>query len=491
MIHFKIWRDARDITDPKEYATTGYDRPSMRKCWEFLDRASRSFAMVIKELEGDLARTVCIFYLVLRACDTLEDDMTLPNSVKLPMLRSLYLKLHEPGWNFDGSGPNEADRMTLAEFDVIQKEFSMLDERYQLVIEDICMKMGRGMADFAALATPEKPVAEINTMADYDLYCHYVAGLVGEGLSGIFAASGKERAFIANQLTLSNSMGMILQKTNILRDVKEDVEEGRGFWPRAIWGKYGFDSMKELLDPTREKQALFAASEMTLDALRHATDSLDYLTLIKNQSVFNFVAIPPVMAIATLERCYMNPNVLKKNVKIRRGETIQLILRATNPRDVALIFRSYARKIHQKTARDDPNLLKMSIACGKIEQWTEHHYPSFLQIRMQNGAITTVIDDNSSDGRVPLFHRISKQIKDKQDEEKREQWVAQMVDKGIIKSKEEYLEREEQRKRVREIEDAQPFPWLIVVGAIVGFIALIVAISGVVYYLVAVTFKDA
>lgn len=30
----------------------------MRKCWDFLDLTSRSFSAVIKELEGDLARTV-------------------------------------------------------------------------------------------------------------------------------------------------------------------------------------------------------------------------------------------------------------------------------------------------------------------------------------------------------------------------------------------------------------------------------------------------
>lgn len=180
------------------------------------------------------------------------------------------------------------------------------------------------MADFAALATPETPVAEVNSIDDYDLYCHYVAGVVGEGLSGIFSASGKERPWLAQQLTLSNSMGMLLQKTNILRDIKEDVDEGRGFWPRAIWSKHGFNSMKELVDPVREKEALFAASEMTLDALRHVTDALDYMTLLKSQSVFNFVAIPAVMAIATLDRCFMNPLILKGNVKIRRGEAVMV-----------------------------------------------------------------------------------------------------------------------------------------------------------------------
>lgn len=59
MINYKIWHDkSRDITDPKEFATSGYNRPTMKTCWELLDQTSRSFAMVIQELEGDLARTV-------------------------------------------------------------------------------------------------------------------------------------------------------------------------------------------------------------------------------------------------------------------------------------------------------------------------------------------------------------------------------------------------------------------------------------------------
>jgi farnesyl-diphosphate farnesyltransferase len=195
---------------------------------------------------------------------------------------------------------------------------------YQTVIATVTQQMGAGMAEFAALATPEMPVAEVSSIDNYNLYCHYVAGLVGEGLSGLFSASGKERSWLAGQRTLSNSMGLLLQKTNILRDIKEDVDEGRGFWPRAIWEKYGFNSMKEIVDPAREKEAMWVASEMTLDAMRHLTDALDYLTLLKCQSVFNFVAIPAVMAIATLERCFMNPDVLKRNVKIRKGEAVKV-----------------------------------------------------------------------------------------------------------------------------------------------------------------------
>ena len=32
--------------------------------------------------------------------------------------------------------------------------------------------------------------AQVISVKDYDLYCHYVAGLVGVGLSHLFASSG-------------------------------------------------------------------------------------------------------------------------------------------------------------------------------------------------------------------------------------------------------------------------------------------------------------
>ena len=61
MVNTYIWREMRDIKDPAQHQFTGYDRASMRRCWEFLDLTSRSFSMVIKELEGDLARVVRVY----------------------------------------------------------------------------------------------------------------------------------------------------------------------------------------------------------------------------------------------------------------------------------------------------------------------------------------------------------------------------------------------------------------------------------------------
>jgi farnesyl-diphosphate farnesyltransferase len=60
LIQFKLYHaQKRDIAALQEHPTSGWDRKSMRRCWEFLDMTSRSFSAVIKELDGDLARTVC------------------------------------------------------------------------------------------------------------------------------------------------------------------------------------------------------------------------------------------------------------------------------------------------------------------------------------------------------------------------------------------------------------------------------------------------
>jgi phytoene/squalene synthetase len=65
--------------------------------------------------------------------------------------------------------------------------------------------METGMADFAHHAATSSTILYLTSIEEYDLYYHYVAGLVGEGLSCLFAATEKESSWIANQLVLSNS----------------------------------------------------------------------------------------------------------------------------------------------------------------------------------------------------------------------------------------------------------------------------------------------
>lgn len=336
---------------------------SLKRCFHFLNKTSRSFAAVILELHPDLLVPVTLFYLVLRGLDTIEDDMTIPLEKKEPILRNFQDILEQDGWNFTENGPNEKDRQLLVEFNVVIEEFKKIKPVYKDIIKDITKRMGNGMADYANNAEFN---AGVNTIKDYELYCHYVAGLVGEGCTRLFVEAGLANAALLKRPELMESMGQFLQQVNITRDIKEDIDDGRRFWPREIWSKH-VDEFEDLFKPENKQKALNCSSEMILTALTRADDCLYYLAGLREQSVFNFCAIPQTMAIATLETCFQNYALFQKNVKITKGEACQLMVESTqNLQLVCEVFRRYARKIAKKNNPHDPNFLKISITLGRV-----------------------------------------------------------------------------------------------------------------------------
>jgi farnesyl-diphosphate farnesyltransferase len=315
-------------------------------CYDTLDKVSRSFAAVIRQLPEEISDVVCLFYLILRALDSIEDDMDLAQDAKISLLRQFYTKNFENGWKLANVGDKEEYRDLLANYDKVIEAFLVLDVKYQNIISDICEKMGNGMADFVE--------AEITTLEDYNLYCHYVAGLVGIGLSELFAASEIESKELESQKMLANSMGLFLQKTNIVRDYKEDLDENRIFWPEEVWTLYSSKIEGFSLNPGK-LESVSCLNHMVNDALSHAKDCLDYLKILKNERVFRFCAIPQVMAIATLTEVYNNQKVFTENVKIRKGLAAKLILSAGSIQEVVKIYKEMAFAIAKKIPHGFPN----------------------------------------------------------------------------------------------------------------------------------------
>ncbi|XP_052391273.1 squalene synthase isoform X1 [Carassius gibelio] len=317
---------------------------TLRSCYAYLNQTSRSFAAVIQALDGELRHAVCIFYLVLRALDTVEDDMRIPLEKKVPLLQDFHSFLYQPEWSFAES--REKDRQVLEDFPTISMEFRNLGLEYQEVISDICHRMGAGMAEFLQ--------KKVSSMKEWDQYCHYVAGLVGIGLSRLFSASQLEDPEVGRDTELANSMGLFLQKTNIIRDYLEDQQEGRAFWPQEAWSQFTA-RLEDLAHPQHLSSALSCLNLLVTDALHHVPDVIAYLSRLRNQSVFNFCAIPQVMAIATLSACYNNPQVFQGVVKIRKGQAVTLMMQATNMSAVLSIIAQYTQEILQKVSVTDPS----------------------------------------------------------------------------------------------------------------------------------------
>ncbi|KAJ9704236.1 hypothetical protein PVL29_002684 [Vitis rotundifolia] len=321
--------------------------PHWAFCYTLLHKVSRSFGLVIQQLGTELRNAICIFYLVLRALDTVEDDTSIPTDVKVPILIAFHRHIYDRDWHF-ACGTKDY-KVLMDQFHHVSTAFLELERGYQEAIEDITKRMGAGMAKFIC--------KEVETIDDYDEYCHYVAGLVGLGLSKLFHASKLED--LASD-ELSNSMGLFLQKTNIIRDYLEDINEipkSRMFWPREIWSKY-VNKLEDLKEEENSIKAVQCLNDMVTNALIHMEDCLKYMSALRCPAIFRFCAIPQIMAIGTLALCYNNIEVFRGVVKMRRGLTAKVIDRTKTMSDVYGAFFDFSCMLKSKVDKNDPNATK-------------------------------------------------------------------------------------------------------------------------------------
>jgi phytoene synthase len=83
------------------------------------------------------------------------------------------------------------------------------------------------------------------------LYCRRVAGSIGRLCVAVFGADGEDAGELADDL------GVALQLTNILRDVREDAARGRTYLPAedlARFGAPGPDTIRPLVECARARE---------------------------------------------------------------------------------------------------------------------------------------------------------------------------------------------------------------------------------------------
>jgi phytoene synthase len=73
-----------------------------------------------------------------------------------------------------------------------------------------------------------------DSFADLEVYCRRVAGSIGRLSVGVFGASEP------SAMSLADDLGVAMQLTNILRDVREDLDRGRVYLPREDLERFGF-----------------------------------------------------------------------------------------------------------------------------------------------------------------------------------------------------------------------------------------------------------
>ncbi len=360
------------IYGPQMESNLNMKNENVQWCSAMLGKVSRSFAAVIRQLPEGLCIDVLVFYLALRALDTIEDDMTAfcgREHVKIDHLNNFYRTgLVTEGWSMSGVGEGD-EQVLLQKYFICVAVFKQLSPASQEVIADITKRMGQGMAQFVSKDLGQGTVKVL----DYDLYCHFVAGLVGEGLSRLFTCSGYEQPNVAAVAkTTANTMGLFLQKTNIIRDYLEDYVDGRAFWPQEIWKKYApTGKLGDFALAENQTVALHCLNELVTNALQCIPECLQYMELLKTEEVFRFCAIPQVMAVATLGALYNNPKVFTGVVKIRKGQAAQLMLDTKTLGGLHKWFYLTCSDILARVPSTDPNAEQTRLVCEQVIRLTE------------------------------------------------------------------------------------------------------------------------
>jgi phytoene synthase len=202
-----------------------------RECERITWSQARNFAYGIRLLPHAKRRGLAVIYAFARRIDDIGDG-TLPGQTAemppeqkiadLESAREAVLNLDEG--SVDGNRHDDPVLLALAD---VKRNFPVPMEAFGELI-DGCVADVRG--------------TRYETFEDLHHYCRCVAGSIGRLSLGIFGTlpdhTGHDQQEAAR---LADSLGVALQLTNILRDIREDHQNGRVYLPAEDLAKFDID----------------------------------------------------------------------------------------------------------------------------------------------------------------------------------------------------------------------------------------------------------
>jgi len=182
-----------------------------RECERITWTQARNFAYGIRLLPVPKRRGLAVIYAFARRIDDIGDG-TLPPEDKVAALQDARLALSD----LTAAGADDPVLLALAD---VERNFPVPIAAFGELI-DGCVADVRGTS--------------YQTFEDLLHYCRCVAGSIGRLSLGIYGTSqDPEQA-----AELADSLGVALQLTNILRDIREDYQNGRVYLPSEDLAKF-------------------------------------------------------------------------------------------------------------------------------------------------------------------------------------------------------------------------------------------------------------
>jgi 15-cis-phytoene synthase len=169
-------------------------------------RVARTFALACRLLPREVRDDVYLLYLVFRRIDDLVDDGEPDAEARVAAVEA---------W-----ARGDATGAATCEVRILRS----LADRYPIP--------PRALLDFCDGMREDLDKRRIATEAELDRYCYRVAGTVGVVMAALLGTDRPADDAAA-------ALGMAMQRTNILRDIDEDLEHGRVYLAAETVARFG------------------------------------------------------------------------------------------------------------------------------------------------------------------------------------------------------------------------------------------------------------
>lgn len=310
-------------------------------CRAVLPSVSRTFALNIPLLPPPLDRAVTVAYLLCRIADTLEDEV--PGEASAGLLAELaHLAALPEGWEararrFSGQAEQvlraqapAAQVRLVAGCTQVLEALALLPPAVQQHVAQCVATMAHGMGRMGARGRAGSPSGlGLRDLKELREYCYYVAGTVGELLTRLFmwyspAVAARRELLEPRAVPFADA----LQLTNILKDVREDLERGSCWLPRTLLAEHELVP-ERLLEPRHLEQALAAHGRLVAEAHADLREAFAYALALprRERGLRLFCLWPLLLAALTLRKLYLNPAVFTgPTVKVTR-HTVRRVVR--------------------------------------------------------------------------------------------------------------------------------------------------------------------
>jgi farnesyl-diphosphate farnesyltransferase len=226
----------------------------------WMNKVSRTFAMVVATLEEPLSHYLAVAYLICRVIDNVEDCKSSPAWKDLrfeeirqllgqPSLAEGFLPVWD-GESWSGLSADQRRIMTYSDGFPLWQIYTRLPDNVRSIISHWAIEMTEGMSHLEDPETPPKivrwnDIQLLETESDYNRYCFIVAGTVGHMATELVILQYSLPAEVAQELLLNcEGCGRSLQKTNIVKDFREDMQRGFCYLPDEWLNKAGYSPLR-------------------------------------------------------------------------------------------------------------------------------------------------------------------------------------------------------------------------------------------------------